>query len=210
MEINQLIKDGMKYQEAVEFIEYNTNKPFDLELNKIYNIDAFNLLAELDENSVDLLILDPNYQDWVDFNKRGLMVEAVRVLKKTGNILCFTKQPFDFELRNEVNHIFRREIVWTFTNGGAWVSNRMPLVSHQKIYHCVVDSKKSFFNERTGIDYSETQKTSKEVKKYLKDMMKMESNLRKAKMVFGCVTIYILTSHTQVKYLANHKNFMIY
>ena len=30
MEINQLIKDGMKYQEAVEFIEYNTNKPFDL------------------------------------------------------------------------------------------------------------------------------------------------------------------------------------
>jgi DNA modification methylase len=165
MEINQLIKDGMKYQEAVEFIEYNTNKPFDLELNKIYNIDAFNLLAELDENSVDLLILDPNYQDWVDFNKRGLMVEAVRVLKKTGNILCFTKQPFDFELRNEVNHIFRREIVWTFTNGGAWVSNRMPLVSHQKIYHCVIDNKKSFFNERTGIDYSESTKSFKRSKK---------------------------------------------
>jgi DNA modification methylase len=38
MEINQLIKDGMKYQEAVEFIEYNTNKPFDLELNKIKDV----------------------------------------------------------------------------------------------------------------------------------------------------------------------------
>lgn len=141
------------------------NEPFEMKSNKIYNIDAFNLLSELEDESVDLLILDPNYQDWIDFNSRGLMVEAVRVLKQTGNILCFTKQPFDFELRNEVNHIFRREIVWTFTNGGAWVSNRMPLVSHQKIYHCVVDSKKSFFNERTSIDYSENTKDFKRSKK---------------------------------------------
>ena len=90
MDINELIKDGMTYQEAVEFIEYNTGKTFELELNKIYNIDAFNLLSELEDESVDLLILDPNYQDWIDFNSRGLMVEAIRVLKQTGNILCFT------------------------------------------------------------------------------------------------------------------------
>lgn len=165
MKINDLIKDGMTYSESVEFIEYNTNTPFEMELNKIYNIDAFNLLSELEDESVDLLILDPNYQDWNDFNKQGLITEAIRVIKQTGNILCFTKQPFDFELRNEINEIFRREIVWTFTNGGAWVSNRMPLVSHQKIYHCVVDSKKSFFNERTGVDYSENTKDFKRSKK---------------------------------------------
>ena len=126
-----------------------------LEVNKIYNTDAFDLLFDLDDESVDLVILDPNYQDWDALCEGGLIVQAVRVLKQTGNILCFTKQPFDFELRNEIDHIFRREIVWTFTNGGAWVSNRMPLVSHQKIYHCVVDQRKSFFNERTGVDYSE-------------------------------------------------------
>ena len=119
-----------------------------LEVNKIYNTDAFDLLFDLDDESVDLVILDPNYQDWDALCEGGLIVQAVRVLKQTGNILCFTKQPFDFELRNEIDHIFRREIVWTFTNGGAWVSNRMPLVSHQKIYHCVVDQRKSFFNER--------------------------------------------------------------
>ena len=133
--------------------------------SKIHNIDAFDLLFQLEDESVDLLILDPNYQDWIKFCENGLITQAVRVLKQTGNILCFTKQPFDFELRNEINHIFRREIVWTFTNGGAWVSNRMPLVSHQKIYHCVVDKKKSFFNERTGIDYSENTKDFKRSKK---------------------------------------------
>lgn len=130
-------------------------------MNKIHKKDAFRLLSELKSESVDLIILDPNYQDWDKFNKQGLITESTRVLKTTGNILCFTKQPFDFNLRNEINPIFRREIVWTFTNGGAWVSNRMPLVSHQKIYHCVLDSKRSFFNERTGVSYSENTKSFK-------------------------------------------------
>lgn len=76
-------------------------------------------------------------------------------------MLCFTKQPFDFELRKRVNHIFRREIVWTFTNGGAWVSKRMPLVSHQKIYHCLRDRRAAFFNERTGVDYATSTKPFK-------------------------------------------------
>ena len=49
MEINDLIKDGMTWQDAVEFIEYNTNEPFEIKLNKIYNIDAFNLLSELED-----------------------------------------------------------------------------------------------------------------------------------------------------------------
>ena len=136
-----------------------------MQQNIIYNIDAFELLFSLEDQSVDLLILDPNYQDWQSLCEEGLIVQSVRVLKPTGNILCFTKQPFDFELRKEIDHLFRREIVWTFTNGGAWVSNRMPLVSHQKIYHCVIDSKKSFFKERTGVPYAEGTKDFKRSKK---------------------------------------------
>ena len=136
-----------------------------MEINKIYNTDAFDLLFEIEDESIDLIILDPNYQDWNSLCEKGIICESVRVLKPTGNILFFTKQPFDFDLRNEVNHIFRREIIWTFTNGGAWVSNRMPLVSHQKIFHCVVNNKKSFFNPRTGIDYSEKTKSFKRNKK---------------------------------------------
>lgn len=146
----------------------------------IYNKCGFELLFEQEDNSVDLVILDPNYQDWDRFNSENfLFIEALRVLKETGNILCFTKQPFDFNLRNEINENFRREIVWTFTNGGAWVSNRMPLVSHQKIYHCVKDKKKSFFNERTGVDYSEKTKDFKRSKKVFEGYEAEGKNFKK-------------------------------
>lgn len=116
--------------------------------------------CSLDDNSVDLTILDPNYNDWDIMCDRGLINHAVRVTKTTGNIIMFTKQPFDYNLRNSINHIFRREIIWTFCNGGAWVSNRMPLVSFQKIYWCTL-SKDFYFNERTGVDYADGTKDFK-------------------------------------------------
>lgn len=136
-----------------------------MDINKIYNMDAMKLISEIEDHSVDLLILDPNYQDWKNLCKKGLINEAKRIIKKTGNILCFTKQPFDFHLRCEIQDIFRREIIWSFTNGGAWVSNRLPLVSYQKIYHCVIDKKQNFFNERTGCEYSQNTSSFKRNKK---------------------------------------------
>jgi len=141
------------------------NKISTSEINTIENQCGFELLSNMHDSSVDLVILDPNYQDWDKFLQRGLFTESLRVLKDSGNILCFTKQPFDFNLRCEINSHFRREIVWTFTNGGAWVSKRLPLVSHQKIFHCVKDSKTSFFNERTGLEYSEGTQNFKRSKK---------------------------------------------
>ena len=117
-------------------------------------------LCDIDDESIDLTILDPSYNEWDKMCEEGLICQSVRVTKPTGNIIIFTKQPFDFNLRNEIDHIFRREIVWTFCNGGAWVSNRMPLVSFQKIYWCVL-SKNFYFNARTGVEYAESTKDFK-------------------------------------------------
>ena len=105
-----------------------------MELNKIHNNDCLSNLCLIEDATIDLVILDPDYNDWDMLSKKGLINEAVRVLKPTGNIICFTKQPFDYNLRNEINFMFRREIIWSFCNGGAWVSNKMPLVSFQKLY----------------------------------------------------------------------------
>ena len=128
--------------------------------NKVIHGDAMNLIADLDDNSIDLTILDPNYQDWDKLCKEGLINEAFRVTKPTGNIICFTKQPFDFNLRNQVNHIFRREIIWSFSNGGAWVSKKMPLVSFQKIYW-LTKSNDFYIDVRTGLDYNKETKSIK-------------------------------------------------
>lgn len=128
------------------------------------NCDCMSALCDLQDESVDLVVLDPNYNEWDKLCEQGLICQAVRVLKPTGNIICHTKQPFDYNLRREINYIFRREIVWTFCNGGAWVSNRMPLVSFQKIYWCTV-SNDFYFNPRTGIDYAESTKDFKRTNK---------------------------------------------
>ena len=132
-----------------------------MEQDRVYYRDAFETISEIENSSVDLVVLDPNYSQWEEFLDRGLFEESLRILRPHGNILCFTKQPFDFKLRCHVDPYFRREIVWTFTNGGAWVSKRMPLVSHQKIYNCVLNPKDAYFNPRTGRSYADDTKEFK-------------------------------------------------
>lgn len=163
-----LISDGMSKEEAIEFIEYNSLPPEEIKINKVHLGDAMDLLNQIEDESIDLTILDPNYQDWDKLCEEGLILQAVRVTKKTGNIICFTKQPFDYNLRNEVNHIFRREIIWSFSNGGAWVSKKMPLVSFQKIYWLTL-SKEFFIDVRTGLDYNESTKSMKRSSKVFGD-----------------------------------------
>ena len=131
-----------------------------VEIDSIYKGDCMSLLSDIDDDSVDLTILDPNYDDWDKLCSDGLIEEAIRVTKLSGNILMFTKQPFDYELRNEIDEIFRREIIWTFSNGGAWVSNKMPLVSFQKIFWCTL-SDEFYFDPRTGMGYSSDTKDFK-------------------------------------------------
>ena len=131
---------------------------------EIKNLDAFEYIKQIEDASIDLIVLDPNYQDWDEFLQRGLFEKCLEKLKPSGNILCFTKQPFDYNLRVYINKWFRREIVWTFENGGAWISPKMPLVSAQKIYWCV-KSKDFYFNPRTGIDYSTHTKNFKRKEK---------------------------------------------
>ena len=123
-------------------------------MGEVRNMDAFEYMKSLPDASFDLIILDPNYQDWQAFIDRGLLDMSMRLLKETGNVLAFTKQPFDFYLRKACDEWFRREFVWTFENGGAWISPKMPLVSTQKIYW-LAKSDDFFFQPRTGEAYAE-------------------------------------------------------
>ena len=126
--------------------------------------DSTTTIKTLSTERFDLTILDPDYQDWETLIKKGFIEEALRVTKPTGNIICFTKQPFDHQLRNHIDPWFRREIIWSFANGGAWVSKKMPLVSHQKIYW-LVKSKDFYVDVRTGLDYQPTTKSAKRTTK---------------------------------------------
>ena len=43
-------------------------------LNKLIQGDAMELITELDDHSIDLTILDPDYQDWDKLCEEGLML----------------------------------------------------------------------------------------------------------------------------------------
>lgn len=123
-----------------------------METNILYNEDCFDLLKKIDDHSVDLIVLDPNYQDWNSFVSKNIVSECFRCLKKTGNILMFTKKPYDFDLRNQINYCFRNEIIWKYIKTGNWVSNNMPTYSYHKIFWCCGSD--FYFNPRTGMPYS--------------------------------------------------------
>ena len=42
-----------------------------LELNKIYNMDVFDMLKQVDDSSVDLFIADPDYNVGVKYNNKS-------------------------------------------------------------------------------------------------------------------------------------------
>lgn len=135
---------------------------------EIVNMDALEYLDIFEPDTFDLIVLDPDYQDWERLIAARLLDKALRVLKPTGNILCFTKQPFDFTLRAACQPFFRRELSWTFDNGGAWCSAKMPLISTQKIYW-LTKSKKFYFNPRTGLPYNGNTKDFKRKSKVFGD-----------------------------------------
>ena len=127
----------------------------------LFNGDAMEMIKNVETNSVDFALLDPDYDKWDNLCDNGFIEEVLRVIKPTGNIICFTKQPFDFNLRNRVNKVFRRKLVWTFTNGGAYCSKRLPLTSHQDIFLLTPFEKISYFQPRTGLPYNPKTKSTK-------------------------------------------------
>ncbi|MCD6435789.1 MAG: site-specific DNA-methyltransferase [Clostridiales bacterium] len=119
--------------------------------------DCLEILPLLSKEIFSLIILDPSYDMWGNLIKKSFINVVINLIKQEGNILLFTKPPFDYELRIAIDKYFRDELIWTFGNGQAWVSNRMPLRHFQKIYH-VVKSKNYYFNPRTGLEYSPSTK----------------------------------------------------
>jgi DNA modification methylase len=122
-------------------------------LNTVDVIDAFDLISLQADASFDLIILDPDYQDWNKFIKRGLIELALGKLKDSGNLIMFTKKPYDYNLRVAINPYYRNEIIWRYKKTGNWVSNKLPTYSYQKIYWAT-KSKDNYFKPRTGMPYS--------------------------------------------------------
>jgi site-specific DNA-methyltransferase (adenine-specific) len=106
---------------------------------KLYNDNCFNVLASLEDNSIDCILTDPPYYSTslefdsaprIDFDL--WFKECFRVLKNTGNLVCFA----DFKLAREISmrKQFRYELIWQKTLATGFLdANARPLKSHEYI-----------------------------------------------------------------------------
>tara|TARA_B100000674_G_scaffold470589_1_gene458522 strand:- start:73 stop:834 length:762 start_codon:yes stop_codon:yes gene_type:complete len=108
--------------------------------NKIYNLDCKLLLKNLKNKSVDLILIDPPYNElpkiWDNFNDWKILKEQFsRILKDNGQIYIFGKQPMLSNIFIEFKDTFdfRFELVWN-KNKGFWSSNSTPMRSHELIW----------------------------------------------------------------------------
>lgn len=111
-----------------------------LEINNIYNMDCLKGLKELDDNSINLIVIDPPYSElvleWDDFKDWKILKEEFnRLLKNTGQLYIFGRQPMLSEVYIEFKDTFgfRFELVWD-KGRGYWNSNMQPMNSHELIW----------------------------------------------------------------------------
>jgi site-specific DNA-methyltransferase (adenine-specific) len=104
-----------------------------IEMNKVYNIDCYELLQTLDTGCVDLILTDPPYNttacEWeyeIDLPK--MWKEWERVLKNDGVIVCFCDEPFTSRLIMSKLDWFKYRITWDKQIGSNFLNAlKMPL-----------------------------------------------------------------------------------
>ncbi len=152
-----------------------------MQVNNIYNLDCLQGMQYLNDESIDLIYLDPPFftqkkhklsnsggekyefndiwNDIEDYKEylRERLVEMKRVLKKDGNIFVHCDKNANHIIRILLEEIFgeknfRSEIIWTYKR---WSNSKKGLLdSHQNIYHFSKSSNYKF--NVIYVDYSPT------------------------------------------------------
>ena len=114
--------------------------------------DCFQLLPQIESQSVDAVITDPPYgmtdlfwDTKIDLNRFWQEIE--RVCRDTAVIVIFSQQPFTTDLINSNRQWFRYEIIWHKPMAAGWLSaKRRPLRAHENILVFAKRFKGSVYN----------------------------------------------------------------
>lgn len=134
-------------------------------INKIHNINCFDILSKLPNNSIDLILTDPPYmitQLYYDleaknnFDLKLWFDEIIRVAKYNAPILIFASGKFTYKMMDIGKKYFRYELIWDkidkVTN--CLNANYMPLRNHEIILYF----SKTFYRDCNNLD--ETKKSN--------------------------------------------------
>lgn len=93
-----------------------------MELDKIYNADCFDILPQIEDNSVDCIITDLPYGttaapfDQEDIDLVRLWAEYKRIIKKNRAIVLFAQQPFTTRLISSNMEMWKYNWIWEKDN----------------------------------------------------------------------------------------------
>lgn len=110
-----------------------------MELDKIYNIDAFDGMKQVADNSIDLVLTDPPYgttrNSWdtpIDLDE--FWREIKRVIKPGAAVLMFSQMPFTATAVMSNKDMFRYEFIVEKANATGFLnSHKMPLKCHENV-----------------------------------------------------------------------------
>lgn len=115
-------------------------------INQIHHANCFDILAQIPDNSIDLVLTDPPYlttklkydilaAKTLDLNK--WFAEVIRVAKPTAPILIFASGKFTYRMVNIGAQYFRYELIWDKVNKitGVLDANIRPLLNHEFILY---------------------------------------------------------------------------
>jgi site-specific DNA-methyltransferase (adenine-specific) len=115
-------------------------------INKIHHANCFDILAQIPDNSIDLILTDPPYlttkleydvlaAKTLDLNK--WFAEIIRVAKPTAPILIFASGKFTYKMVNMGWRYFRYELVWDKVNKvtGTLDAGTRPLLNHEFVLY---------------------------------------------------------------------------
>jgi site-specific DNA-methyltransferase (adenine-specific) len=110
-----------------------------IELNKIYNQDCYELLKNIKTGAIDLLLQDTPFgctrNDWdIKPDLLKMWHEWERVTKENGAMIFFATQPFASELILSNVKNFRYDLIWYKALGTGFLNaNKMPMRNHELI-----------------------------------------------------------------------------
>ncbi len=108
-------------------------------MNRFSNIDCFEGIKSIEDNSVDLILEDMPYNitacDWDVKIDLGLYWETrLRILKPTGLVVLTASQPFTSELVMSNNKMFKYEWIWDKGRPTGVLNSRYsPMKKHENI-----------------------------------------------------------------------------
>jgi len=127
-------------------------------VDKFLNIDCFEGIKTIEDNSVDLILEDMPYNttacDWdVEIDLELYWETRLRISKPTGVVVLTATHPFVIELINSNREMFKYEWIWDKQSGGAFVIAKIrPLQTHENIL--IFSAGKTIYNPQMVSAYA--------------------------------------------------------